>query len=114
MVANGGRSSGSGRGRPAVDWEQAFAYYASLPASERTYAAVADAFGISARTVERHGREERWQQRLVDIKAEVAASTNAAIAQTQVEQAMKTIRLIEATYIGYAEKLRRGEMRMVP
>jgi hypothetical protein len=27
---------------------------------------------------------------------------------------MKTIRLIDATYIGYADKLRRGEMRMVP
>jgi hypothetical protein len=112
MASNSNRGSGSGR--PALDWEQAFAYYAALPPSERTYAAVAKQFGVSARTVERHGREEHWQQRLGEIKAEVAASTNTTIAQNRVEQALKTIRLIDATLIGYADKLRRGEMRMVP
>jgi hypothetical protein len=105
---------GAGRGRPAIDWEQAFLFYASLHPSARTYDAVAVKFGVSARTVERHGREERWQARLNEIQTEVAAGTNTSIAQGRVEQAMKTMRLIEASFIGYAEKLRSGEMRMVP
>jgi hypothetical protein len=108
---NGG---GAGRGRPAIDWEQAFVYYASLHPSARTYQAVAAKFGISARTVERHGREAHWQARLTEIQAEVAAGTNATIAQGRAEQALKTMRLIEASFIGYADKLRSGEMRMVP
>ena len=34
--------------------------------------------------------------------------------QARVEQIGKTIRLIDASLIGYAEKLRRGEVRMTP
>ena len=51
------RQPGSDRGRPAIDWEAAFVYYAS-PArpGARSYQAVADQFGVSVRTVERHGR----------------------------------------------------------
>jgi hypothetical protein len=97
-----------------VDWEEAFAYYAALAPAERSYRAVAGHFGISPRTVERHGREERWGERLREIEAQVEANTNAAIAETRIEQMRNTIRLVEATLIGYADKLRRGDVRMVP
>ena len=36
------------------------------------------------------------------------------LGQARVEQIGKTIRLIDASLIGYAEKLRRGEVRMTP
>jgi hypothetical protein len=97
-----------------VDWEDAFAYYAALAPSERSYAAVADHFEISPRTVERHGREEQWKKRLSEIHAHVEANTNAMIAESRIAQMTNTIKLIEATFIGYAEKLRRGDVRMVP
>ena len=50
-MAEGVGRGGSDLGRPAIDWEQAFAFYASLPAERRSYQAVADKFGVSVRTV---------------------------------------------------------------
>ena len=50
-------------GRAAIDWQQAFLFYAGLPPQQRTYQAVADQFGVSVRTVERHGMNEHWQDK---------------------------------------------------
>jgi hypothetical protein len=113
-MSSGRRKPGSELGRPAIDWEPAFAYYAQLPPEQRSYRAVADQFGVSVRTVERHGREEHWQLRLSEIEAEVIANMNAAIVEARSEQRTNTVKLIQATLIGYAEKLRRGEIRMTP
>jgi hypothetical protein len=80
----------------------------------RSYRAVADAFGVSVRTVEKHGRVERWRDRIAEIDAEAATQTNAALAGERVQEVSKIVRLIEASFISYAEKLRRGEVRMTP
>ena len=69
------------KGRSACDWEEAFQYWAMLPAGERSYAAVADRFSISTRTVERHGQDERWADRLAGIASHAAVTTNAQLAQ---------------------------------
>ena len=63
-MAEGVGRGGSDRGRPAIDWEQAFAFYASLPAKRRTYQAVADELQGECAHGPRHGREEGWKQRL--------------------------------------------------
>ena len=39
------RQPGSNRGRPALDWNQAFLYYAALPPEQRDYATVAAELG---------------------------------------------------------------------
>ena len=109
-----GRPDGSRPGRPAVDWEHAFTHYASLPAPQRSYRAVADAFGVSVRTVEKHGRTERWRDRIAQINAEAATQTNAALAEERVHEVRKIVRLIEASFMSYADKLRRSEVRMTP
>ena len=114
MAAKRERPNGSRRGRPAADWEHAFAHYASLPAPQRSYRAVADAFGVSVRTVEKHGRAERWRDRIGQIDKEAATQTNAALADERVQEVRKVVRLIEASFVAYAEKLRRGEVRMSP
>jgi hypothetical protein len=101
------------RGKSSVDWEAAFAYYASLPPRDRSYATVAAHFGVSTRTVETHGRVEKWKERLRAITDQAAARTADALADARVEEITKIRRLIDASLIGYAERLR-GGMRMTP
>jgi hypothetical protein len=114
VAGNAERQPGSDSGRPTIDWEQAFIYYASLPAEGRRYQAIADKYGISVRTVEKHGRNEHWKQRLQAINAQAAAETNNALGQARAEHFVDLAKLIEASLIGYAEKLRRGDVRMGP
>ena len=110
MAADGNSKSGD---RAATDWEQAFAFYAALPPAQRTYAAVAAEFGVSVRTVETHGREEQWKARLQAIKEETRSRTAEALTEARVEEVEKLRRLIDASFVGYAEALR-GGMRMSP
>ena len=99
--------------RAAIDWEAAFAYYAALPPPERSYAAVAAQFAVSVRTVETHGRQEQWKDRLEAIKEETRSRTAEALTEARVEEIEKLRRLIDASLVGYAEQLR-GGMRMTP
>jgi hypothetical protein len=108
------RAPGSNRGRPAIDWEDAFTYYASLPASERSYRAVADHFGVSVRTVERHGREDGWKQRLGAIEAAAAAGNDARLAETRAKRRADLLRLIDASLTTYARQLSAGTTRVAP
>src|SRR6266851_4987616 len=100
--------------RAAIDWEAAFAFFASLSPERRSYAAVAAEFGVSVRTVERHGRSEQWQQRLRLIKAQAAAETNSMLGSARAEQIGKLVKLIDASLVAYAERLRRGYVRIGP
>lgn len=111
MAANESRKRGGARA--AIDWEAAFAYYAALPPAERSYAAVADEFEVSVRTVETHGREEQWKARLRAIKHETRARHADALVEARIEEIENLRRLIGASLIGYAEALRQG-MRMSP
>jgi hypothetical protein len=58
------------------------------------------------RTVEKHGRQDKWKQRLRGINAQVAAETNSSLRQSRAEQIGKLVKLIDATLIAYADKLR--------
>ena len=108
------RAPGSNRGRPAIDWEDAFRYYAALPDRERSYQAVAVHFDVSVRTVERHGREQRWKERLSRIKAEAAASADQQLAQVRAEKLAELELLIDASMTSYAQQLRAGSVKVVP
>jgi hypothetical protein len=114
MAAEPERKPGSNLGHSMVNWEEAFAYWAGLSESARSYQAVADRYAVSVRTVETHGRSGRWADRLQAIKAQAAEETDLLVGQARVERIGNTLRLIDATLIGYADKLRRGEVRMVP
>jgi hypothetical protein len=114
MSSPGGRQPRSERGRAAIDWEQAFAFYAALSAPSRSYAAVAAEFGVSVRTVETHGRGEGWRERLRAIEREAARATDDSVREAKVGQLQKLLKLIDASLIGYADKLRQGEVRMTP
>jgi hypothetical protein len=106
------RRAGSDLGRPAIDWEAAFALYASLPPEQRSYRTVAAEFGVSARTVETHGRKERWRERSQRIEAEAAAQAEKRLGKARADQIADVQRLVEATLISYAQQLRSGEVRL--
>lgn len=111
-MASGERKEGSDRGRPAIDWEQAFAFYASLPPERRSYATVATEFAVSPRTVETHGRRDRWRQRAGRIEAEAAAEVAKRLGHARADQLADVQKLIEASFITYAQQLRSGEVRL--
>jgi hypothetical protein len=106
------RKPGSDRGRPALDWEQAFLFYVALPPERRDYAAVAAEFGVSARTVERHGRSERWRERARELDREASATAAARLVEERAARLSDLERLVEASFLGIAQKLREGTLRL--
>jgi hypothetical protein len=106
------RRPGSNRGRPALDWSQAFLYYAALPPEQRDYAAVAAEFGVSPRTVERHGRSERWRERARELDREASRTAAARLVEERAATLTDFERLVEASLLGYAQKLREGTLRL--
>lgn len=108
--AKGARGGGA---RPVIDWDDAFFYYGGLPPAERSYAAVAAKFGVSVRTVETHGRKEKWKERVSEITVETRARTADSLIEARVAEVEEMRHLINASLAGYAEALRKG-MRMSP
>jgi len=106
------RQPGSNRGRPALDWTQAFLYYAALPPEQRDYGAVAAEFRVSPRTVERHGRNERWRERARELDREASRTAAARLVEERAATLTDFERLVEASLLGYAQKLREGTLRL--
>jgi hypothetical protein len=108
------RPAGSDRGRPSIDWEEAFRAYASMPDSERSYGAVAKLYSVSVRTVEAHGRKEHWKERLSRIKADAAASADEQLANARAAKMAELDLLVDASLTSYAQQLRAGSVKVVP
>ena len=106
------RKPGSNRGRPALDWNQAFLHFAGLPPEQRGYAAVAAEFGVSPRTVERHGRKERWRERARELDQEASRAAAARLVEERAARLSDLERLVEASFLGIAQKLRDGTLRL--
>lgn len=112
MTDSASRSAGSDRGRPAIDWEAAFVFFASVPAESRSYAAVADRFGVSRRTVETHGRRGAWRERVGEIEDDAARQADQQLGRARAEQLADFHRLIEASCVAYARQLASGQVRI--
>ena len=106
------RQPGSNRGRPVLDWDQAFLYYAALPPEQRDYATVAAELAVSPRTVERHGRNERWRERARELDREASRTAAARLVEERAATLTDFERLVEASLLGYAQKLREGTVRL--
>jgi hypothetical protein len=106
------RKPGSNLGRAAVDWPQAFHYYASLPADRRSYRAVAAHYKVSVRTVEKHGLREQWRERVREIDREAAAAAAATLATDRARKLVDLEKLIDESEVRYAQTLRSGEVRI--
>jgi hypothetical protein len=108
------RKAGSNLGRPAIDWQQAFQCYASLPSDQRSYGTVAARFKVSVRTVERHGLQERWKERAHQIDREAAAAAAAQLAADRARKLADLEKPIDASEVKYAQNLRSGAVRISP
>ena len=108
------RQPGSDRGRAAIDWPKAFLFYASLPPEQRDYQAVADEFGVSRRTVERHGRDSHWQRQARVLDRDSTQAAAARLRDERADQLVDTEKLIEATYVAYASQLVAGQVKVNP
>lgn len=104
------RKPGSDTGRASTDWQQAFQFYAALPPDQRDYKSVAAEFDVSVRTVERHGRRERWRDRSQEIDAEAGRTAAAALADERASKLVDVDRLIDASHLSYAQQLRDGRV----
>jgi hypothetical protein len=102
------------QGRARVDPEAAFAFYVSLPLERRTYQIVADEFGLSARTVERYGRDGGWRERIRAIEAKAHARFDEQLADDRAKRVDDVKRLIDASFITYAQQLQSGDVRFTP
>jgi hypothetical protein len=101
------------RRQPArVDREAAFQHWASLPIDARSYAVVADKFGISPRTVERYARDGRWRDRLRAIEADAAHRADEQLGRRRARQLADFHQLIEASCVTYARQLATGQVRI--
>src|SRR3954469_24475229 len=100
------RKRGSDLGRPAIDWQEAFVYYASLPADKRNYRAVATHYRISVRTVETPGLRERWKERARQVDREAAAAAMEQLAKDRARTLADVEKLIDASEVTYAQNLR--------
>lgn len=106
------RKPGSDRGRAAIDWQAAFAFFASLPPESRSYAAVATRFGVSQRTVETHGQRDGWRDRVAEIEADAARQAAERLGRARADQLIDFHRLIEASCVAYAKQLATGQVRV--
>jgi hypothetical protein len=106
------RKPGSNLGRAAVDWPQAFHYYASLPADRRSYRTVAAHYKVSVRTVEKHGLRDQWKERAREIDREAAAAAAATLATDRARKLVDLEKLIDESEVRYAQTLRSGEVRI--
>jgi hypothetical protein len=106
------RKPGSNLGRAAIDWAAAFLYYASLPADCRGYQAVADKFGVSVRTVERHGRTDRWTERARELDRTAAELAAERLRDERVDALIDLEKLAKASIVSFAGRLRDGQIKM--
>ena len=108
------RPAGSDSGRPACDWEAAFRFWVSLPPQQRSYSVVAERFAVSVRTVETHGLQGRWRERLAAIEAEATAQADAQLAQTRAQQHILIAELADRSFARYGELLDEGSVHVTP
>jgi transposase len=113
-MAGAERRAASARGRATIDWDAAFLAYAALSPEQRTYRTIAEAYGVSARTVETHGRRDRWRDRARELDQQAVRRAERAVARTRSDQITDVLKLIEASLVAYAQQLRQGEVRIVP
>jgi hypothetical protein len=100
--------------RHEVDWHQAFLYFASLPTGVRTYQAVADQYGVSVRTVERHGRNDDWHRQARQLDREAAQVAAERLRDKRADDLVDTEKLIDGSYVRYANQLVAGDVRVTP
>jgi hypothetical protein len=93
-------------GAPRIDWQDAHAFYVGLGPGLRSYARVAEEFGVTTRAVEMHAREHRWRERVQAIDAHRGRLAQQRAIRRLDERLDDSLRIVEAGRVRYAERLR--------
>jgi transposase len=100
--------------RPVIDWNQAFAYYAALPTSERSYRAVAREYRVSEHTVGKWAARDEWEARVKAIEARARAKVDRRAVRSLADRMETVVRAADATMAVYAQQLQAGEVKVSP
>ncbi len=94
-----------------IDWGRALRFFLSLSPERRSYGAVAAEFGVSVRTVERHGRQDSWWERAREFDGKAQAEAESKLARARAEQISEYDQLIEAAIVHVAREISAGRAK---
>lgn len=90
--------------------DDAFGFYVGL-GSARSYAAVADRYGVAKKTVTRAAVAQRWQERLADAEAKARENTQKRIVETLEDVNDRHLKMLRAVQTRALEALRTMPLR---
>jgi hypothetical protein len=93
-------------GRPSRDWDAVFYAFAALPVNERSLVTLAKQLGVSLNTVKRKATRHRWSHRLRAIDERARQEREKRAIRKLNDRLEDNIRLVEATRLRFAERLR--------
>lgn len=80
--------------RSKIDWDEAFAFYASLGPTRRC-GEVAAKFGVSETSVRKHATAGTWRERAEILDRQAAQQAERAVVRDRSERIAHTIRLVD-------------------
>jgi len=91
--------------------EEAFAYFASLRAEERSYATVAERFGVNLTTVKRWGTKSKWRERVAKREVVVARRAADRIEEKEVAGRTRQLKVLEVALVKLVNAIAEGTVR---
>lgn len=91
-----------------IDWAAAYAFWAGQGPA-RTFASVAERFGISDTAVRLHARKHGWERRVAAVDTKVRLKTDERIVSDRSARVAKTLELVEEVRTQLLERVRNGD-----
>jgi hypothetical protein len=91
--------------------EQAFAFYAELPAKERRYSVVAERFGASLATIKLWASKGRWRRRVAERDARVVRRAVDKVETVEVDHRARYLKMVEVALIKLVNGIASGEVK---
>ena len=89
---------------------QAYEYYRSLPPEERTYARVAEHFGVSNAAVNRWKTNGNWDQRMKESVDRVTEEVERQIEKSEVQGALLYLEFVDCAVKQSIKRIKSGEL----
>ena len=91
--------------------EEAFAFYAELPAKERRYAPVAERFGVSLATIKLWASKGRWRRRVAERDARVVRRAVDKAETAEVDNRSRYMKMVELALLKLVNGIATGEVK---
>jgi len=91
--------------------EEAFAFYAELPATERRYSAVAERFAVSLPSVKLWASKGKWRRRVAERDARVVRRAVDKAETAEVDTRARYLKFVEIALIKLANGIASGEVK---